>query len=442
MVKEMPLDKEAVARILRRSDIDLRTASIREMNRIVNEIEQELDVRFVRMEFGIPGLPTNPLAVEAEIEAISTRGLSNRYAPFDGIPELKVEAARFAQNFMNLEIPSDCCVPTVGAMQGGFLAQAVAGRIDPARDTILFLEPSFPVNRQQTMFLGLKQDRIDFYDHRGDKLVRALDDRLSRGDVAAVIWSSPNNPTWIILSEEELRGMGEVMDRHKTIAIEDLAYFGMDFRHDCGTPGEPPYQNTIARYMRRYFSIVSSSKMFSYAGQRIAITYIAPDLMKERSIHLEKYFGTQKVGYAFVHGGIYPTTASVPEGPQHGLLALMKAANAGDFHFTDSIREYARRAKVMKRLFKENGFNIVYNTDLGKPLADGFYFTFAYPGIGEGHELVRRLLHYGISAITLDSAGSVRTEALRGCVSLVSEDQFGDLESRLRQFHQDYPQTG
>ena len=107
MVKEMPLDKEAVARILRRSDIDLRTASIREMNRIVNEIEQELDVRFVRMEFGIPGLPTNPLAVEAEIEAISTRGLSNRYAPFDGIPELKVEAARFAQNFMNLEIPSD-----------------------------------------------------------------------------------------------------------------------------------------------------------------------------------------------------------------------------------------------------------------------------------------------------------------------------------------------
>ncbi len=439
MVREMPLDKEKVGQILDRFDINLRTASIREMNRVVNEIERELEIRFIRMEFGIPGLPTNPLAVEAEIEAISSRGLSNRYAPFDGIPELKEEAARFARNFMNLEIPSSSCVPTVGAMQGGFLAQAVAGRITPERDTILFLEPSFPVNRQQTMFLGLKEDRIDFYDYRGNDLIRALDDRLAKGDVAAVIWSSPNNPTWIILSDEELQGMGEVMDRHQTVAIEDLAYFGMDFRNDCGTPGEPPYQNTIARYMKRYFTIVSSSKMFSYAGQRIAITYIAPDLMEEKSIHLEQYFGTQKVGYAFVHGGIYPTTASVPEGPQHGLLALMKAANNGDFRFTDSLSEYARRAKVMKRLFRENGFQIVYDTDLGEPLADGFYFTFAYPGIGEGHELVRRLLHYGISAITLDSAGSVRTEALRGCVSLVSEDQFDDLESRLKRFHEDYP---
>lgn len=438
MVQEMPLDSEAVGRIIERSGVDLRVASIREMNRIVNEIEEELDIRFIRMEFGIPGLPTNPMAVEAEIEAISARGLSNRYAPFDGIPALKAEAARFAKNFMDLDLPPSCCVPTVGAMQGGFLAQAVAGRIDPDRRTILFLEPSFPVNRQQTMFLGLKEDRIDFYDHRGEKLVRALDERLARGDVAAVIWSSPNNPTWIILSEEELRGMGEVMDRHRTVAIEDLAYFGMDFRIDCGTPGEPPFQSTIARHMNRYFSIVSSSKMFSYAGQRIAITYIAPDLMEESSATLEPYFGTRKVGYAFVHGGIYPTTASVPEGPQHGLLALMKASNEGRFHFTDDIREYARRARVMKRLFTENGFRIVYDTDLEEPLGDGFYFTFAYPGIDEGHELVRKLLHYGISAITLDSAGSVRTEALRGCVSLVDESQFGELQNRLRQFNRDH----
>jgi len=441
MVKEIPLDAEAVGRIITESGIDLRTASIREMNRVVNEIETALDIQFIRMEFGIPGLPTNPLAVEAEIDALANRGLTNRYAPFDGIPELKTEAARFALNFMNVKIPAWCCVPTVGAMQGGFLAQAVAGRIDSKKDTILFLEPSFPVNHQQTKFLGLKQDGIDFYDYRGERLVRALDERLSRGDVAAVLWSSPNNPTWIILSEAELEGMGEVMDRHHTIAIEDLAYFGMDFRNDCGTPGEPPYQSTIARHMKRYFSIVSSSKMFSYAGQRIAITYIAPDLMEERSENLEQYFGTPKAGYAFVHGGIYPTTASVPEGPQHGLLALMRAANDGKIRFTDDIREYAERAAVMKRLFVEQGFRIVYDTDLGKPLADGFYFTFSYPGIEEGHELVRRLLHYGISAITLDSAGSVRTEALRGCVSLVRESQFEDLENRLRRFREDHPPT-
>ncbi len=439
MVKEMPLDATVVERIIRRSGVDLKVASIREMNRIVNDIEKELAICFIRMEFGIPGLLTDPIAVEAEIDALANRRLGNRYAPFDGIPELKEEAALFAHNFMNLDLPPRCCVPTVGAMQGGFLAQAVAGRIDPRRDTILFLEPSFPVNRQQTRFLGLKEDRIDFYDHRGDSLVSALDKRLARDDVAAVLWSSPNNPTWVILSEKELEGMGEVMDRHGVVAIEDLAYFGMDFRCDCGVPGKPPYQSTIARYMKRYFVLLSASKTFSYAGQRIAITLIAPDLMEETSPHLDRYFGTDRVGYAFVHGGIYPTTASVPEGPQHGLLALMKAANEGRLSFTAPLKEYARRARIMKKLFVENGFRIVYDTDLGEPLADGFYFTFAYPGIDEGHVLVRKLLHYGISAITLDSAGSVRTEALRGCVSLVDESLFGDLEFRLKRFREDHP---
>ncbi len=438
-LRGVPLNGEKVERIVLETGIDLRTASIREMNRIVNEIEKELDIEFIRMEFGVPGLPTNRIAIDAEIQALSGRGLSSQYAPFAGVPALKEEAARFAKNFMDIDLPAECCVPTVGAMQGGFLAQAVAGRISPDRDTILFLNPCFPVNRQQTRFLGLKEDRIDFYDYRGEKLIRRLDERLERGDVAAVLWSSPNNPTWIILGESELEGIGRVLDKHNVIAIEDLAYFGMDFRHDCGTPGEPPFQSTVAKHMKRWFTIISSSKMFSYAGQRIAITYIAPDLMHEESKHLEPYFGTRNVGYAFIHGGIYPTTASVPEGPQAGLLALLRAASDGTYRFTDDVREYGRRAKVMKRLFIENGFQIVYDRDLDEPLADGFYFTFSYPGIDQGHELVRKLLRYGISAITLDSAGSVRKEALRGCVSLVSEDQFEILEQRLQRFQKDHP---
>lgn len=438
-IKNVPLDRKAVARIVHDSEIDLRVASIREMNRIVNEIETELEIDFIRMEFGVPGLPTPDIAIDAEVEALRTKRLANRYAPFDGVPELKREAALFAKNFMNIDVSPACCVPTVGAMQGGFLAQAVAGRMDPKKKTILFLHPSFPVNRQQTRFLGFKEAHIDFYDHRGDKLIEALDKRLAEGDVAAVIWSSPNNPSWIILTDDELAGMGRVLDKHSVIGIEDLAYFGMDFRKHYGVPGEPPYQPTIARHCRRWFVLFSASKAFSYAGQRIGVAYIAPDLMEEESEYLEPFFATKKVGYAFLHGGIYPTTASVPEGPQHGLLALMQAANEGHLDFTDLTREYGRRAEVMKRMFLENGFEIVYKDDLGEPLADGFYFTFSYPGFDQGFELIAEMLHYGISAITLDSAGSCRKEAVRGCVSLVHPSRFDDLQYRLRQFNQDHP---
>lgn len=434
----VPFDREVVGRIIRDGGIDLRTASIREMNRIVNEIEAELDVRFIRMEFGIPGLPASPIAIEAEIDALRNKGLANRYAPFDGIPELKAEASRFAKLFMNIDIPPGCCIPTVGAMQGCFISLAVTGRIDPAKRTVLFLEPGFPVNKQQCRFLGLGYDRIDMYDHRGDKLVRAIDERLAKGDISAVLWSSPNNPSWIILCEDELRGIAEVLGRRGVIAIEDLAYFGMDFRKDYSKPGQPPYQPTIARYASRWISIVSSSKSFSYAGQRVALCFISPALLAEESPHLEPYHGTKKVGYAFIHGGVYLNTASTPEGPQHGLAALLKAVNNAEVPFLQDVKEYGRRAAVMKRAFLENGFELVYDNDLGDPLADGFYFTIRHPKFAEGWRLIAELLNYGVSAITLASTGSTRTEGLRACTSLTTMDMIPTLDERLARFAEDH----
>ena len=89
-------------------------------------------------------------------------------------------------------------------------------------------------------------------------------------------------------------------------------------------------------------------------------------------------------------------------------------------------------------MFLKYGFRIVYDRDLDKPIADGFYFTLAYPGF-EGPALVEELLYYGISAISLGITGSTRTEGLRACVSQVRRDQFPVLEERLRAFREDHP---
>jgi hypothetical protein len=53
-----------------------------------------------------------------------------------------------------------------------------------------------------------------------------------------------------------------------------------------------------------------------------------------------------------------------------------------------------------------------------------------------GAELLERLLYYGISAISLDITGSEHNEGLRACVSQVNENQFGDLEIRLKKFNE------
>ncbi|MBI4161161.1 MAG: pyridoxal phosphate-dependent aminotransferase [Acidobacteria bacterium] len=434
-----PLDRDHVRRILDGQKLDLRSASIREMNRLVNAIEADTGTKFVRMEFGIPGLPTPAAAVEAEIEALRRGDVAHVYSPFEGLPDLKEEASRFVRLFLDLEVPPACCIPTVGAMQGCFAALAVAGRRHPERRTVLFLEPGFPVNKLQTRLLGLQSARIDFYDHRGDRLIRAVEERAARGDLCAVIWSSPNNPSWIVLKGAELEGLGRACDRHDLLAIEDLAYFGMDTRRDYFTPGVPPFQPTVLRHARKAICLLSSSKIFSYAGQRIALAILSPALREEENPALLPWFGTTNTLHAFVHGVLYPNTACVPETPQHGLLALLRAANRGDRTLFRAAAEYSRRARIMKPIFLENGFRLVYDNDLGEPLADGFYFTVAYPGFEDGVELLRELLHYGVSAITLETTGSCRREGLRACVSLVRDEEFPVLEARLRRFRQDHP---
>lgn len=433
----VPFDRDRMQRVIDEQGIDPGKASIRQMNSLVNALERAFDVKFVRMEFGVPGLPVHPIAIEAETEALQ-QGICHVYSPFDGLAELKEEASRFVKNFMNLHLPPRCCVPTVGAMQGCFASLLLAGRLDRAKRTVLLLEPGFPVNRLQVRVLGLETAVLDFYDLRGDRLLAAVEQRVSRGDVCAVLWSSPNNPSWIVLKESELEGLGRICGQYGVLAIEDLAYFGMDTRHDYLAPGEPPFQPTAMRYTDNAVCIVSSSKMFSYAGQRIALTLLPAGLMDREAPDLADFFPMTRVGEALLHGVLYTTTACVPQTPQHGLIALLRAANSGDRSVFSSVREYARRANRMKPLFLDNGFRLVYDNDLGEPLADGFYFTVAHPAFDDGADLLRELLHYGVSAITLEATGSCRIEGLRACVSMCGDEQLEALEQRLARFHRDH----
>ena len=91
----------------------------------------------------------------------------------------------------------------------------------------------------------------------------------------------------------------------------------------------------------------------------------------------------------------------------------------------------------MKKLFLDNGFKIVYDKDEDELIADGFYFTFSYPGF-TGAELLGELIYYGISAISLAITGSERIEGVRACVSLVKREQFPVLEERLQWFHKNH----
>ncbi len=411
-------------------------ASIRELNRIVNNIEEETGQKYIRMEMGIPGLDPPKIAVDAEIEALK-KGVGSKYPPFDGIPIVKNEISRFVKNFMNIDISPEACFPTVGSMQGCFMGMLVSTRRLKGKHKLLFIDPGFPVNKKQASVIGLETDRFDIYEYRGNKLRDKLESYLSQGNFGALIYSNPNNPAWICFTENELQIIGELATKYDVIVLEDLAYFGMDFRTDYSKPGEEPFIPTAAHYTDNYILIISSSKSFSLAGQRIGMTAISDKLFYSKGDNLEPYFGSNEFGRAYIFGAMYALSSGVSHSAQHGLAGLLKAVNDRQYNYVDAVREYGERASVMKDLFTKNGFKIVYSKDEDKPLADGFYFTLSYPGFS-GEELVEELLFYGISAISLVTTGSDRHEGIRACVSLTDKSQFPVLEDRLKQFKKDH----
>ncbi len=433
-MKQTPVDYQTVKRVIDSYGLpDFGKATIREVVAISNQLEQETGTEFIHMEMGVPGLKPAQVGVDAEIKALQA-GIASIYPNINGTPELKAEASRFIKAFINIDIAPECCVPVTGSMQGTYASFLTSGQCEEGKDTILFIDPGFPVQKQQIVVMGYKYASFDVYEYRGKRLREALEEHLSKGNIAAMIYSNPNNPAWFCLTDEELQIIGEMANKYDTIVIEDLAYFAMDFRKELGKPFEAPYQATVARYTDNYILQISGSKAFSYAGQRIGVTAISNKLYHRAYPGLTARYGGGTFGTVYIHRVLYALSSGTSHSAQVALAAMFKAASDGQFDFVSEVQEYGRRAARLKKIFTDYGFTIVYDHDLDQPIADGFYFTIGYPGM-TGGELMEELIYYGVSAISLSTTGS-NQEGLRACTSFIKSHQYELLEERLKQFKQ------
>lgn len=436
-MRPTPIDKKIVDDAIAKRDIqDFAHATIREVKGVAEDAEQASGVEFIKMEMGIPGLPPSQVGVKAQIDALN-KGIASIYPDIQGAPVLKKQASRFVKAFMGVDIAPEGCIPVTGSMQGTYAAFCLCSQCDKKRDTVLFIDPGFPVQKMQLNVQGIKYETFDVYDYRGDKLGPKLESYLSRGNICAIIYSNPNNPSWVCLDEEELATIGRLATRYNAIVLEDLAYFAMDFRKDLDVPFQPPYQATVARYTDNYILFISGSKAFSYAGERIAVVCISDALFhRHYPVLAERYEGLP-FGLVFSTRILYAMSSGTSHSAQYAMAAIMKAASDGTYKFREETREYARRAHKMKEIFLRHNFHIVYDKDLDQPVADGFYFTIGYPGM-TGGQLAHELMYYGVSAICLLTTGS-HQEGLRVCTSFIKPHQFQLLDDRMKIFAENNP---
>lgn len=436
-MQQTPINKELVDKAIHDFGIqDFEHATIREVKSVAAFAEKESGVEFIKLEMGIPGLPASKTGVDAQIKALQD-GIAHSYPDIQGYPELKKEASRFVKAFIGVDIAAEGCVPVCGSMQGTFAAFLTCSQSDTKKDTILFIDPGFPVQKMQLQVLGVKYETFDVYDYRGEKLAPKLESYLSKGNICAVVYSNPNNPSWICFNEDELHTIGTLATKYDAIVMEDLAYFAMDFRKQLSTPFAPPYQATVANYTDNYMLFISGSKAFSYAGERIGVVCISDKLFHRHYAALDSRYEMLPFGLVFSTRMLYALSSGTSHSAQYAMAAMLKAASDGTYDFRKEISIYGQRAHRLKNIFQNHGFVIVYDKDLDEDIADGFYFTIGYPGM-TGGQLAHELMYYGVSAICLTTTGS-NQQGLRVCTSFIEDRQMDELDKRMATFNKNNP---
>lgn len=435
-MRPTPINKELIDNTIREHGIqDFAKATIREVKGVAAHAEKESGVEFIKMEMGIPGLPAAQVGVDAQIMSLQD-GIAHSYPDIQGLPALKEAASEFVKAFIGVDINPEGCVPVCGSMQGTFASFLTCSQADKKKDTVLFIDPGFPVQKMQLQVQGTKYETFDVYNFRGEKLGPKLESYLTNGNICAIVYSNPNNPSWICMTDDELRTIGSLATKYDCIIMEDLAYFAMDFRRDI-RPFQKPYQPSVANYTDNYILLISGSKAFSYAGERIGVTCISDKLFHRHYHDLAERYEGLPFGPVFSTRMLYALSSGTSHSAQYAMAAMLKAAAEGKFDFRSEIKIYGDRAHKLKEIFTRHNFYIVYDKDLDQPIADGFYFTIGYPGMTSG-ELAHELMYYGVSAICLVTTGSEQ-EGLRVCTSFIRDEQYAALEERMAIFAENNP---
>ena len=169
-MKPTPIKREIIDQAIQEFGIqDFGRATIREVKQVAAIAERASGEEFIKMEMGIPGLPAARVGVEAQIKALQD-GIANMYPDIQGLPELKKQASRFVKAFIGIDIEAEGCIPVVGSMQGGYASFLACSQADRKKDTVLFIDPGFPVQKMQINVMGARYETFDVYEHRGDRL--------------------------------------------------------------------------------------------------------------------------------------------------------------------------------------------------------------------------------------------------------------------------------
>lgn len=216
----------------------------------------------IDLGMGNPDLPTPEPIVDKMVEA--TRNPRNhRYSASRGIPNLRVEIARWYERRYGVEIdPETEAIATMGAKEG--FSHLVMALVEPGTKVIV-PDPSYPIHSFAATIAGCELIKLPINEGPEQMMdsLRRLD--YPKGQhPRLLILSFPHNPTTVTVNLDFFREAVAIARERGYLIIHDLAYADLVF-----DGAEAPSILQVPGAKDVAVEMFSMSKSYSMAGWRV-----------------------------------------------------------------------------------------------------------------------------------------------------------------------------
>ena len=316
------------------------------------------ELNAINLAQGFPDFDPPPELLAAAHEAIKAG--HHQYPPSTGVPALRqAVAAHAARRGLGYDPDTEVTV-TVGATEA--IVCTIEALTEPG-DEVVIIDPAYDLYAPAVAAAGCVARRVTttFPDFRidEDRLVAACGPRTS-----LIVLNTPWNPTGRVISEAELRAIGEVAERFDAYVLSDEAYEDVVF--DAHRPVA-----ATAGCRDRTVTVSSVSKTLSATGWRVGWAMApAPLTAAIRAVH------------QFV-------TFAAPAPLQHAVGAMLAAAD--DAYYATLRQEYALRRDTLLAYLHKTGLEIL--------APEGTYFVLTRCPGDDVEYCTDLVTHAGVAAI-------------------------------------------
>jgi aminotransferase len=249
---------------------------------------------------GDPDLATPPHILSAVEDAIRSQAIAT--TPVVGMPELREAIADKLRRENGIPVARDNVIVTTGGQEGLFLIMQTL--LDPG-DEVLVPDPRYTSYDEAIESAGGKivlipTDHEDAFNLRPESVEAAITPRTK-----AILIITPMNPTGGIVTEERLRQIAEIAQRHNLIVISDEIYEKFiydDWKHfSIGSlPGMEDRTITLNGFSKSYamtgfrVGYVAASVNFINAMARVKAITTGPAASISQWAGLAAVTGTQE----------------------------------------------------------------------------------------------------------------------------------------------------